>query len=158
MGGLRNGLNAGSGSVISTARLIANRVASTMRAALKVKSPSRVLMEIGRWTSLGLAVGMDKYAGAVVKSADKLATAATPNIDMSYATPSGIRSSLSSAVSGTVDVNSRDDRLISAIGSLERRLTNLEVVMDGREVGKVVEPYVTERQTKNERTVRRWAK
>src|SRR5690625_3820274 len=142
MGGLRNGLNAGSGSVISTARSIANRVASTMRAALKVKSPSRVLMEIGRWTSLGLAVGMDKYAGAVVKSADNLATAAVPDVDISYATPSGIRSSLSSAVSGTVDVNARDDRLIGALASIERRLGDLEVVMDGEQVGRIVRPHV----------------
>src|SRR5699024_6965445 len=119
-------------------------------------SPSRVMMDIGRWTSIGLADGMDKYAGAVVKSADNLATAATPSIDMSYATPHGTQASLSSAVRGTVDVNNRDERLTGAINSLERRLGDLEVVMDGRTVAKVLDPHIRDRQDSRSRNERRW--
>lgn len=148
MAGLRNGLNAGSGGVMATARSIANRVASTVRAALRVQSPSRVLMEIGKWTSIGLAEGIEDYAYLVDKASDMLAESAIPdvkNIDMSYATPDGITAkSLAGAVSGTVDVNNRDDRLINAIRALERRLTDLEVVMDGEQVGRIVRPHVNE--------------
>ena len=148
MAGLRSGLNAGSGGVMATARSIANRVASTVRAALRVQSPSRVLMEIGKWTSIGLAKGIEAYAYLVDKASDMLAESAIPdisNIDMSYATPDGITAkSLAGAVSGTVDVNNRDDRLINAIRALERRLTDLEVVMDGEQVGRIVRPHVNE--------------
>src|SRR5690625_5073553 len=104
MAGLRNGLNAGSGGVMATARSIANRVASTVRAALRVQSPSRVLMEIGKWTSVGLADGIEDYAYLVDKASDMLAESAIPdvkNIDMSYATPDGITAnSLAGAVRG----------------------------------------------------------
>ena len=102
------------------------------------------MMDIGRWTSIGLAEGMDRYAGAVVKSADNLAQAATPSIDMSYATPHGTQASLASAVRGTVDVNNRDERLTGAINSLERRLGDLEVVMDGERVGRIVRPHIND--------------
>ena len=43
MNGLVWGLNNGRGRVMATARSIANSVASTMQAALKIKSPSGVL-------------------------------------------------------------------------------------------------------------------
>src|SRR5699024_11486434 len=81
MNGLRSGLNAGSGSVMSTARSIANRVASTMRSALKVKSPSRVLQEIGKWLPIGLAKGMDDEANAVYKASNRLAEASIPKVN-----------------------------------------------------------------------------
>ena len=80
MSGLRSGLNAGSGSVISTARGIANRVSSTIKSALKVKSPSRVMMEIGNNVGEGLAIGMEKTARLVDSASSMLATSATPQI------------------------------------------------------------------------------
>src|SRR5690625_7889196 len=83
-----------------------------------------------------------------------LAESAIPdvkNINMSYATPDGITAnSLAGAVRGTVDVNSRDEMLVSAIKSLERRLTNLTIEMEAREVGRIVEPHVTENQERSE--------
>lgn len=80
MSGLRSGLNAGSGSVISTARGIANRVSSTIKSALKVKSPSRVMMEIGNNVGEGLAIGMEKTARLVDGASDALASSAVPEL------------------------------------------------------------------------------
>src|SRR5690625_5033494 len=146
--GLQKGLDAGRNRVLSTARNIANSVTNTIKSALRIQSPSRVLMEIGKWTSQGLADGIEDYAYLVDKASDMLAESAIPdvgNIDMSYVTPDGITArSLAGAVSGTVDVNNRDDRLINAIRALERRLTDLEVVMDGEQVGRIVRPHVNE--------------
>src|SRR5690625_1680273 len=160
MAGLRNGLNAGSGSAYATARRIANNVASTMRTALRERSPSRVAMESGKGRSVGLADGIEEYAYRVDKAADMLAESAIPdvkNIDMSYATPDGITAnSLAGAISGTVGVKTRDDLLARSINSLERKLTNLEVVMDSRQVGRIVEPYVTERQEQTSRSYNKW--
>lgn len=152
--GLINGIGSMASAVWNKAKSIASGIGDTIKRTLGVKSPSRVLMEIGKWTSVGLADGIEDYAYLVDKASDMLAESAIPdvkNIDMSYATPDGVTArSLAGAVSGTVDVNSRDDRLIIAIGALERRLTNLEVVMDGRKVGRIVEPYVTENQERND--------
>ena len=80
MSGLRSGLNAGSGSVISTARGIANRVSSTIKSALKVKSPSRVMMEIGNNVGEGLAIGMEKTARLVDGASDALGSSAIPEL------------------------------------------------------------------------------
>src|SRR5690625_7730831 len=98
----------------------------------------------------------------VAKAADGLALAAIPDerqIVLSYATPTGIQSSLSSAINGTVDVNSREDLIAGAIANLERRLDGMQVVMEGETVGRIVAQTVSE--TINEgkkkpiRTVRR---
>src|SRR5690606_21123398 len=120
--GLINGIGSMAGAVWSKARDIANGIGRTIKNTLGIKSPSRVAIEIGRFFGEGLIdgiLGMKRY---VERASDELAAAAVPDVNMSYATPSGITArSLSSAVSGTIDVNSRDDRLINAIGALERR-------------------------------------
>src|SRR5690625_1000256 len=134
---------------------VVNGVVEKAKSLLEVKSPSRVFMEIGRFTGEGLADGITESIRMVERASERMTDAIIPdeqNIDLSYATPSGIKSSLSSAVSGTVDVNSREDLLARSINSLERKLTNLEVVMDGRQVGRIVEPHVTERQEQTTRT------
>src|SRR5690625_4080704 len=149
-----NGIGSMAAAVWDKANSIGNSIADGIKGTLGIKSPSRVMMSLGEWTSIGLAEGMEDYAYLVDKATDMLEESAIPDvksIDMTYATPDGISArSLAGAVSGTVDVNSRDDRLINAIGALERRLTNLEVVMDGRKVGRIVEPYVTENQERND--------
>src|SRR5699024_6202617 len=57
---------------MATARGIANRVASTIRKALKVKSPSRITEDIGGFVTEGLGVGMLDLAGKAVKAAQKV--------------------------------------------------------------------------------------
>src|SRR5699024_5748890 len=116
-------------------------VVSKAKSLLKIKSPSRVFKEIGAFTGEGLAVGITGMKSEVVKASEELADASifnprstTPEIDLSYATPQGVHGRLTSAVNGTVDVNNRDSQLVGAINSLERRLGDLEVVMDGEAV------------------------
>src|SRR5690554_2722811 len=148
--GLINGIGSMAGAVWSKARDIANGISRTIKNTLGIKSPSRVAIEIGRFFGEGLIdgiLGMKRY---VERASDELAAAAVPDVNMSYVTPGGIKTSLASAISGTVDVKTRDEALIHAIYTLERRLTNLEVVMDGREVGRIIEPYVTEEQERNQ--------
>lgn len=148
--GLISGIGSMASAVWRKAREIANGISRTIKNALGIKSPSRVAIEIGRFFGEGLVdgiLGMKRY---VERASDELAAAAVPDVNMSYVTPGGIKTSLASAVSGTVDVKTRDEALIHAIYALERRLTNLEVVMDGREVGRIVEPYVTEEQERNQ--------
>ena len=73
MRGLNQGLLNGENSVMNTANRIANNIARTMRDALAINSPSRVMREgIGRFIPEGVAAGIDKYAGAAVDSVHKL--------------------------------------------------------------------------------------
>lgn len=75
MAGLNNGLNAGRGQVMATARSIANGVASTMKSALKIHSPSRVMEDdVGAEVPAGLAVGIKNNARLVYQELDKLAS------------------------------------------------------------------------------------
>src|SRR5699024_9583022 len=63
MSGLNAGLNAGAGQVMNTARRIANSVASTMKQALKIHSPSRLFRDdIGKMIPAGVAVGIEDNA------------------------------------------------------------------------------------------------
>lgn len=143
--GLIGGITSKIEAVKDAVKSVTDSITGKIKSILGIKSPSRVLAQIGRWTGEGLANGIEDTAKLVDRASDMLGEAAIPDkrvIDMSYATPSGVRSSLTSAVNGTVDVNTRDDVIAGAIGRLERRLGDLEVVMDGERVGRIVTPHV----------------
>ena len=75
MAGLNGGLMAGAGSVLATARSIANSVAATMQAALKINSPSRVMRDdVGRWIPEGLAEGIRGNAASVYEEINRIST------------------------------------------------------------------------------------
>lgn len=69
MSGLNMGLWSASGSVMATAQSIADRVKSTIKNALDIHSPSRVMRdEIGRFIPQGIAVGIEADADVVKQS------------------------------------------------------------------------------------------
>ena len=69
MSGLNTGLWSGSSSVMATANSIAERVKNTIKSALDIHSPSRVMRdEVGRFIPQGIAVGIDADAGVVKRS------------------------------------------------------------------------------------------
>lgn len=143
--GLLDGLASMEPSLMQTARSIANSISKEIANALKVKSPSRVMMEIGRFVGEGLAKGMESQINAVKSAANDMADAAVAKPTLKYATPSGSYASVASAIDGTVDVNdSRDSRIADAINGLERKLENLRIEMNGREFGRAVSDVVTE--------------
>lgn len=145
---LIRGLIRGIGSMVREAEKAARAVASAVKTAVTsffaVKSPSRVMMGIGVNIVEGLNNGMLDMRGAIKRTAAELSEAATIKPDLSYATPNANYGSLSAALSGEVNVNQRDSRLIGAIESLERKMTNLVVEMDGQTVGVIVAPTVSE--------------
>lgn len=69
MSGLNTGLWSGSSSVMATANSIAERVKNTIKSALDIHSPSRVMRdEVGRFIPQGIAVGIDADAGVVKRT------------------------------------------------------------------------------------------
>lgn len=75
MQGFANGVNEGGETAIQNANRIANDVANTMRKALDIHSPSRVMMKIGGFVGEGLAIGMEKSAKLVRKASNTLSNA-----------------------------------------------------------------------------------
>jgi tape measure domain-containing protein len=117
--------------------------------ALGINSPSRVIRdEVARWIPAGLVDGINREKNAVIKAAEQMAQWATPDVPdvaIAYSTPSGLRSSLSSAVSGTVDVNMNSTHgLLSQILAELKEQRNIAVNMDGERVGQLVRPHVNE--------------
>jgi len=76
--GLNQGLLAGRGRVMSTARSIANSVASTMERALKIQSPSKVLEGVGKFTGEGFVVGIESMKKRVMETSKSMAETAIP--------------------------------------------------------------------------------
>lgn len=74
--GLANGITAGRTAVTNAARALANAAISTVNSTLRIKSPSRVMMQSGEYTGEGFALGMNSTLSMVSKSASALASMA----------------------------------------------------------------------------------
>lgn len=71
--GLYNGLAAWGGSLQQLARNIANSVSATLRNVLQIRSPSRVMEQIGMYTGEGLEVGLERSAQGVYAAVNDIA-------------------------------------------------------------------------------------
>lgn len=60
---------------------VADGIKDKIRSALGINSPSKVMMEIGQYTGLGLAKGMANTVGEVSRQAMFLANAAVPDVN-----------------------------------------------------------------------------
>lgn len=78
--GLYNGLAAWAGSLQSLARSIANTISATLRNALAIRSPSRVMEQIGMYTGQGLESGLEKSAQGVYQAISQIADHITTGI------------------------------------------------------------------------------
>lgn len=145
--GLINGLRSMKGELQNTTKSIANVITQTIKKTLGIHSPSRVMIGLAKFVSLGVVKGIESMRNKVVKTTEKLSewmTPDVPSVSLAYSTPNGVYGSLSSAVNGTVNVDSRDEILAAAIDRLERSLDGMTIVMDGERVGHLVRGYVNE--------------
>ena len=79
MSGLAAGIQSGASSAIAAAQSVANQVSAAVRSAMKIHSPSRVMMGIGEFVSAGLAKGILAAQNLVSSASNTLASAAIPN-------------------------------------------------------------------------------
>lgn len=146
--GLINGIKNMGKQAVSAITGVVDGVINKAKSMLKISSPSKLFDQFGRWTGEGLANGITNTIGLVERVSERMSNAIIPDkkeIDLSYATPSGIRGSLSSAVSGTVDVNaSSGNALLAEIRDELRRQKQMIIEMDGERVGRAVTPHVNE--------------
>lgn len=78
--GLISGIRSAAASVASAARSVVQGAINAAKSALKINSPSKVFIEIGKFTGEGFVVGMDRKADAVANSAANLADSAISNV------------------------------------------------------------------------------
>jgi phage-related minor tail protein len=75
--GLMNGIRSMIGSVGSMAGNLADTIKNKIRGALGIASPSKVMMEVGKYTGQGLAIGMEGQIGEVSSMAQRMANGIT---------------------------------------------------------------------------------
>lgn len=78
--GLYDGLASWGGSLNDLARRIANSVSSTLRNVLQIRSPSKVMEQIGMYTGEGIEVGLEKSAAGIYSAVNAIAGGITSGI------------------------------------------------------------------------------
>ncbi|MFJ7890046.1 phage tail tape measure protein [Lysinibacillus xylanilyticus] len=77
--GLINGIGDMAKLVWDKAKSIASSIGDAIKGTLKINSPSRVMIAIGKGVGEGLAIGIEKGSDGVNRAAEKLAEAAIPD-------------------------------------------------------------------------------
>jgi phage-related protein len=146
--GLWNGLVSLSGWLYNRlVGLIKAIVPAPIRWALGIKSPSKVMAELGRFAGMGLAIGLEGTAPHVRRAAGTLATAAVPAM-AGFTAPAGVTATSGRAGSGrgaAIDVNALAQAVKSA-------LDGVGVHMDGQPVGQIVSRHLGRSTDQRRRT------
>ena len=77
--GLINGISSMASAVASKARSVVEGAINSAKSALKINSPSKVFIEIGKYVDQGFINGMEQYSGRVAKSASGVANKVVDN-------------------------------------------------------------------------------
>lgn len=150
--GFKNGIKSKAEEVAKKAREVVEGAISAAKKALKINSPSKVFIEIGKYTSEGFAVGMEKYgyqaaavagdvANAVIDNVrDPLKNVAkimngdlnidpviTPVMDLSNI-KAGTRALNGMVQDGTMQINGVSGRLAGTIGTIQNGNNNADIV------------------------------
>lgn len=117
--GLINGITSMASSVVNKAQEIANGITNTIKGALKIHSPSRVMIKMGQNVGEGMAIGMDNSQVQVAQSSANMAGAtiggamtSTVNQSNSFNIQGG--NNTQAIVSEVVRVLSRQNNLANA--------------------------------------------
>lgn len=70
--GLLNGLKSQQDAIVDQMKIIAHKITGAIKKALKIKSPSRVMTEVGKLTGEGIAVGLKKSEIMVESAVDSM--------------------------------------------------------------------------------------
>ncbi|HZK00251.1 MAG TPA: hypothetical protein VFC79_09595, partial [Tissierellaceae bacterium] len=140
--GFRSGLASQTGSIVGTARGIANRVTSTIKSALSIHSPSRVMEDLGSDTGEGYVIGLGNWIRKAYNMANSLANAVTSN---DYTMNAALATSASIESSG---VSSRLDNLSEEVRNVEAQAPIFEI--RNEIVGDKIVTYVNQKNARKE--------
>jgi hypothetical protein len=137
MQGFHEGLVVMEGSVLRTARQIANNVAKTMQRALDINSPSRVMKRLGRGTMGGFADGMENMQRRVQSVVSRTAGMIQAGLD-DVLDANKITSQLQLAIAppDNIHQNRLMERLIDAVEA------GKNIIMDSGELVGATYPHI----------------
>jgi len=122
--GLINGISSMMNNIKDKVKEVAGSITNGIKKALDINSPSRVTMELGEWTGIGLAEGIEGSLDAVKKATATVAGAAMPDLSAVAASPAAVASSGNSTVinlkisGNSFNGPSDEDRLVSKISRM----------------------------------------
>lgn len=112
-----------------------------VKKSLDIHSPSRVMRKLGVYTGEGFGLGIGDTVNSISKQANAIADAATPNVNVgSY--DMGVNYSPIGG-SNSNSTGSNMDAILAKMDSLTNAITNMKILMDSKEVGKLVTPAVS---------------
>lgn len=158
--GLISGISNMGESAINAITGVVGGVVKKAKSMLKIKSPSRVFMQIGEYTGEGLVIGMDGQIRDVAYMASKLADAAVPETPKLGKFEVGDMRRQAQTISTRFkteadEFNVEKDEELTVLGEIRdelRKQKQMIVELNGREIGKAIEPEVTKRQKRNKFT------
>lgn len=137
--GLLKGLSSMQDSLVKKASEIANSISKTIKGALQIKSPSRVMMGFGENIGEGLIIGMDDMINDVAKSSARL-SGAVKNAHSSIASSSNKSQANQVAQQQIINQSNNIDLsgLIAVIAQMVDRPIYNTLLVDGNEMAHVV--------------------
>jgi phage-related minor tail protein len=135
MQGLLDGIINKAEALYNKAAEIASKIKKTIKKALDINSPSRVMRdEVGKWIPAGIADGIEGNLGVIGKSVNRMSAAMKP--DMPELNGGGLSAPQSITHSPSITIQNMSVRDDSDIKKIARELHNL-TKMSGRRVGTV---------------------
>lgn len=117
--GLYDGLASWGGSLNQLARSIANSVSATLRNVLQIRSPSKVMEQIGMYTGEGIEVGLEKSAAGIYSAVNAIAGGITSGIPTQIPVElSGINATQSITAEREVQMAAPSAELLSIVSLL----------------------------------------
>lgn len=108
---------------------------------MDIHSPSRVMRQLGVYTGEGFGLGIGDTVSSISKQANSIADAAIPNIN-SGTYDMGVNSNPIGG-SNSISTGSNLDSILGKIDDLTNAITNMKILMDSKQVGKLVAPTVS---------------
>ncbi|MCG4280860.1 tape measure protein [Lacticaseibacillus saniviri] len=148
--GMIAGLEAMRGPLMDTAKSLADAVSSTIKGALDIHSPSRVMKAIGGYVGQGLINGIDAMIAPTERISAQLALAATPQISIP-----GLSGISAEAALGFKGANLPSSSVINNYSSVTNQtvadnqeiidqlkiIASKDMTLDGKRVTKALAPY-----------------
>ena len=121
--GFANGLAGMAGSIYATASSIAANVAATIKRALDIRSPSRVMKALGKFTGQGFQIGLENTGTMIYRTAKGVANQAIEAMD--------VEDSLSDLLMDNIDMTIQPTVKPVFDGSLLKDMNDLSGKMNG---------------------------
>lgn len=109
--------------------------------ALDIHSPSRVMRTLGNFTGEGFGLGIGDTVNSISKQANAIANAAIPNVNAGTY-DMGVNS-MPIGNNGVGSTGSNMDMLLAKMDEMTKAIASMKILMDSKEVGKLVTPAVS---------------